>query len=193
VVVIAAAPPPPPAAPDLFFSEYIEGSSFNKALEIYNPTTQTVNLSNYAIKIYANSVTTVGPGASTPSGSLTLTGTLSPGSVVVIVHASATSTFSVPGRITNSVVTNFNGNDPVTLEKLGVVVDRIGQVGYNPGVAWTGIVGASTVSMQDQTLRRKSSVKVGNNNATAVFVVTDEWDSFPINTANGLGAHTVDP
>jgi uncharacterized protein len=152
-----------------------------------------MNLSDYVIKIYANSATTAGPGASTPSGSLTLTGTLSPGSVVVIVHASATSTFSVPGRITNSVVTNFNGNDPVTLEKLGVVVDRIGQVGYNPGVAWTGTAGASTVSMQDQTLRRKSSVKVGNNNATAVFVVTDEWDSFPINTATGLGAHTVDP
>jgi uncharacterized protein len=194
VVVVAAAPPPPPAAPDLFFSEYVEGSSFNKALEIYNPTTQTVNLSNYVVKIYSNSGTTAGVGASTPSGSLTLTGTLSPGSVFVIVHGSAASpTFTVAANITNSVVTNFNGNDPVTLEKSGVVIDRIGQVGIHPGVAWTGTVGTVTVSMLDQTLRRKSSVKVGSNNATGVFVVTDQWESFPINTASGLGSHTVDP
>ena len=30
---------------DLFFSEYIEGSSFNKAIEIYNGTGSSVDLS----------------------------------------------------------------------------------------------------------------------------------------------------
>ena len=39
---------------DLFFSEYIEGSSSNKAVEIYNPTGATVDLSIYAVKLAAN-------------------------------------------------------------------------------------------------------------------------------------------
>jgi len=34
---------------DLFFSEYIEGSSYNKALEIFNPSDNTVDLANYRI------------------------------------------------------------------------------------------------------------------------------------------------
>jgi uncharacterized protein len=195
VVSVAAAPPAPAAMPDLFFSEYVEGSSNNKALEIYNPTTQTVNLSNYVVKLYSYSSTLpVGQGApTTPSTVLTLTGVLSPGGVLVIVNSSAASpTFTIPGRITSAIAT-FNGNDPVTLEKSGVVIDRFGQVGFNPGTAWTGTAGSATVSTLDQTLRRKSSVKVGSNDATSLFVVTDQWESFPINTASGLGSHAVDP
>ena len=43
------------AAPtDLFFSEYIEGSSFNKALEIYNGTGADVPLGGYTVKMYFN-------------------------------------------------------------------------------------------------------------------------------------------
>ncbi|MCD4651437.1 MAG: choice-of-anchor J domain-containing protein [Candidatus Cloacimonetes bacterium] len=34
---------------DLFFSEYIEGSSYNKAIEIYNPHTVAVDLGDYRI------------------------------------------------------------------------------------------------------------------------------------------------
>ena len=33
---------------DLFFSEYAEGSSYNKYFEIYNPTNDTIDLNNYA-------------------------------------------------------------------------------------------------------------------------------------------------
>ena len=35
---------------NLFFSEYAEGSSNNKYVEIYNPSSSSVNLSNYQIK-----------------------------------------------------------------------------------------------------------------------------------------------
>jgi len=53
----------------LFFSEYIEGSSFNKAIEIYNGTGAPVDLSAYKVELYIN-------GASSPSQSATLSGTL---------------------------------------------------------------------------------------------------------------------
>ncbi|MBT6699156.1 MAG: hypothetical protein HOB15_01975, partial [Flavobacteriales bacterium] len=39
---------PLPPAENLFFSEYAEGSSNNKYFEIYNPTSDTVDLTNYA-------------------------------------------------------------------------------------------------------------------------------------------------
>ncbi|PKP10683.1 MAG: hypothetical protein CVU09_05570 [Bacteroidetes bacterium HGW-Bacteroidetes-4] len=39
---------------ELFFSEYLEGSSSNKALEIYNPTGADVDLSAYSVKLATN-------------------------------------------------------------------------------------------------------------------------------------------
>ncbi|MGB2384468.1 MAG: hypothetical protein ACPH8E_03110, partial [Flavobacteriales bacterium] len=38
----------------LFFSEYAEGSSNNKYLEIYNPTNETIDLSGYAYPNVSN-------------------------------------------------------------------------------------------------------------------------------------------
>ena len=39
-----------PAYADLFFSEYVEGSSFNKAIEVYNPGPGAVDLSSYTVE-----------------------------------------------------------------------------------------------------------------------------------------------
>ncbi len=184
VTGVVAVANPPAAVPDLFFSEYLEGSSNNKALEIYNPTTQTVNLSSYTVKAYNNGATTV-------SNLLTLTGTLSAGQALVIFNSGMTLTFSAPVTFTSSV-TFFNGDDAITLEKSGVVIDRIGQVGFDPGTAWTG-GGLSTL---DQTLRRKNTIKAGDNNATGVFNVADQWEAAPapvLNNSSGLGSHSVVP
>ncbi len=42
---------------ELFFSEYIEGSHNNKALEIYNPTANAIDLSTYSIIRWSNGST----------------------------------------------------------------------------------------------------------------------------------------
>ena len=39
---------------ELFISEYIEGSSNNKCIEIYNPTDAAVDLSSYQLAFYFN-------------------------------------------------------------------------------------------------------------------------------------------
>src|SRR5699024_8502755 len=57
------------SADDLFISEYIEGSSYNKAIEIYNGTGSSVNLSDYQLELYSN-------GSDNPTQSLTLSGSL---------------------------------------------------------------------------------------------------------------------
>ncbi len=60
----------------LFFSEYVEGWSNNKALEIYNPTGEVIDLSSYSISRYAN-------GGTSPS-TTQLSGTISPYGTFVI-------------------------------------------------------------------------------------------------------------
>jgi predicted extracellular nuclease len=170
----------PPGAPDLFFSEYVEGSSNNKAIELYNPTASAVDLSLYTVRLYANGVTT-------PTNSQALTGSLPAGGVLVLANASAAAAFKPAGTVTGSVA-NFNGDDALTLEKSGAVIDRFGQLGTDPGTEWTGVGGISTLN---QTLRRKPTITAGDRNPGAAFDPSVEWDNFPIDTSAGLGAHTV--
>ena len=115
---------------ELYISEYIEGSSFNKAIEIYNPTLLPVNLTTYTLRLYSN-------GAVAPSASVTLTGTLNPGSVFIISHASANAAILALADQTSSGVCNFNGDDVLELLNGAVVIDRFGIVGTDPGTSWT--------------------------------------------------------
>lgn len=177
-VVISAAPATGDT-PDLFFSEYVEGSSNNKALELYNPTGVDVDLSAYTVKLYANGGTTV-------TQTQALTGTLAAGQVLVLLHPSFTTAVTIAGAITSSV-TNFNGDDTLQLEKSGVVIDAIGQLGFDPGTAWT----SGTLSTLDKTLRRKAGTLHGSVPPTspAVWDLSVEWSVFDQNAFDGLGKY----
>nr|HMQ61539.1 lamin tail domain-containing protein [Flavilitoribacter sp.] len=135
---------------DLFFSEYVEGSGSEKYIEIYNPTADPIDLSDYVLRLYSN-------GASTPSQSVNLgvAGTLASGEVVVFRNNSAT---LYTGGFVNSAVINHNGNDAFELYKLSTEasVDIFGRIGDNPGSAWTGAGGEKTAH---KTPRRKESVR----------------------------------
>lgn len=170
----------PPGPPDLFFSEYVEGSSNNKAIELYNPTASAIDLSLYAVKLYSNGVTA-------PTSTQALSGSLLPGGTIVLANAGATAAFK-PAGTQDSGVANFNGDDALTLEKSGTVIDRIGQVGFDPGTEWKSANGASTLN---QTLRRKPTIKSGDPNPGIAFDTATQWDNFPIDTSAGLGSHTV--
>ncbi|WP_240730804.1 ExeM/NucH family extracellular endonuclease [Deinococcus sp. S9] len=175
VTVQAPVTPTQPGG-DLYFSEYVEGSSNNKALELYNPTGQAVNLGDYTVELYAN-------GATAPTNTVTLSGTLAAGSTLVIVNASAVQALKDKGQL-QSNVTNFNGDDALLLKKNGTVIDAFGQVGFDPGTAWT----SGSVTTLDRTLRRKANVTAGDPNGSDAFDPAAEWDVFPIDTFDGLGS-----
>lgn len=163
------------ACDNLLFSEYIEGSSSNKALELYNAGTNSINLSSYSIETYAN-------GSTSPSYSLNLAGNLPSHGVYVIGDASAT----LPGIIANTDITSnvtfFDGNEAIVLKKNGVIIDKIGDIGDNPSVNW--IVGSGSTA--EYTLVRKSTIDRPN---TFWADGVNEWDVYAQNTTTYLGAH----
>ncbi|HRU49345.1 MAG TPA: InlB B-repeat-containing protein, partial [Bacilli bacterium] len=164
-------------AEDLFISEYIEGSSNNKAIEIFNGTGQTVDLSQYTVELYAN-------GSSNPTNTQTLTGTLGHGEVYIIFNSGASEGIKNKGNISSSIA-NFNGDDALLLKKNGVVIDSFGQVGFDPGTAWSNN-GISTV---DKTLVRKPNVSSGRTDYDSPFDPSIEWIAHPVDTFTFLGSH----
>ena len=167
------------AAPDLFISEYIEGSSLNKAIEIYNGTGSTVDLAAgvYTVELYSN-------GAANPSQTVALSGILADGDVFVLANASADAAILAVTDLTSSAVMNFNGDDAVVLRKNGAVIDAFGQIGVDPGSEWTG-------GGADDTLRRVETVCAGDTIADDAFDASVEWVAFAQNTFDGLGSHAA--
>ncbi|TMC27610.1 MAG: ExeM/NucH family extracellular endonuclease, partial [Chloroflexi bacterium] len=167
------------AISDLFFSEYIEGSSNNKALEIFNGTDTAVDLvaSGYNVQMFFNGSVSAGL-------TINLVGTIAPNDVFVLAQSSANAAILAQADQTNGAGW-FNGNDAVVLRKGAQIIDVIGQIGFNPGTEW----GTGLVSTADNTLRRKLSVTKGDANGTDVFDPSIEWEGFAIDTFDGLGAH----
>ena len=165
---------------DLFISEYVEGSSNNKAIELYNPSSSSVNLSTegYVLELYRN-------GAATAGATITLVGTVAAGSTFVIKNSSASAAITAQQTFGSL---DFNGDDTVVLKKGTTIVDVFGQIGFDPGTAW----GSGNTSTVDKTLRRKSSILVGDTVGSDAFDPSVQWDGFTIDTFGGLGSHTVD-
>lgn len=166
--VLVAAPVAAETPTDLFFSEYVEGSGFNKAVEIYNGTEAAVALDDYAVVPYQN-------GSMAPYATIALTGTLEPGDVYVVASSNTSSVNDVAALadLTSGSVA-WNGDDAVVLMHGDAVVDVLGVIGERP--SW----GA------DVTLRRMTDACSGADAYDAA-----EWDAFPANDVSGLGSHTA--
>jgi predicted extracellular nuclease len=166
---------------ELFFSEYIEGSSNNKALEIYNGTGAPVDLvaGGYNVQMFFN-------GSPTAGLTISLTGSVAAGDVFVLAQSSANATILAQADQTNGSGW-FNGDDAVVLRKGTAIVDAIGQIGFDPGTEW----GSGLTSTADNTLRRKADICAGDPNGTDVFDPAVQWDGFAQDTFDGLGSHTA--
>lgn len=178
-----------PTTTDLLITEYVEGSSNNKYIEIFNGTGATVDLSNYTLMQFTN-------GSGTAGSNVTLSGNLSNGQTVVYKNSSAVLTLPEGVSASNNGAVGYNGDDAVALFKIstGTYVDIIGRIGDDPGTAWTA---SGSYSTFDKTLRRKGTVTSGittsptGTGASAFTTLETEWDVFDVDTANGLGSHTL--
>ncbi len=156
-------------ATDLFISEYIEGSSNNKALEIANFTGLDVDLSDYSLRRNTN-------GGGNWDADYPLSGTLINGEVFVLAHSSADfAAETFVDEIHGSSPINFNGNDPVGLFKEGILIDIIGV--FNGGAGNFA---------QNITLVRNAEVTSPNT-----IYDTNEWTSFAQNYTDNLGMHNI--
>ena len=152
----------------LIISEYVEGSSNNKYIEIYNPTSSEVDLSDYSLKLYANG------DFSSPNKTDELSGTLAAGATNVYKHRDAT---IYTGEAAVADCANFNGDDVVVLCYQGTEIDAFGPMDNKKGNNFA----------KDVTMRRKPSVKV-----PTMTYDPNEWDTFSIDDVSGLGTHIVD-
>ena len=149
---------------ELYFSEYLEGSSNNKAVEISNRTSSSIALSTYSIKKQVN-------GSTTWTAVATLSGTLAANSTYVIAHSSYALTCSGTINLKTSSL-DFNGNDTVGLFKNGTLIDIIGTSGSSANFAL------------DTTLRR-------NVSKPRTTYLASEWTSYSVDTCTNIG--TVNP
>ena len=170
------------SASEIFFSEYVEGSSNNKALELVNLTANDIDLSAYSIKRQSN-------GGKDGNGwdennVLSLTGyTIVSNTTFVIINDGASKDELInnadlvhPINSTNSygAPINFNGNDPVGLFKNDILIDIIGT--FN---------GGDSNFAKDKTLRRKDDVLSPNVN----FDKDNEWDEYSKDNVDDIGKH----
>ena len=155
---------------DVLISEYIEGSSFNKAIELYNGTGADIDLANYSLELYSN-------GATSASQTLKLSGTIKNGDTYVLYHKDANADIKSKGDIANTTVINFNGDDAIVLKRDGSVIDSIGQAG------------ARVNNMADVTLVRNSNVLTGDKIIDDAFDPAVEWTELPKDDSSNLGIH----
>lgn len=191
---------------ELFISEYVEGSGNDKALELYNPTNASIDLTGYTVERFSNASST-----SSTGGVLTLSGSIAAYSTFVIANGQTTGTTSSPACSPTlqamadlldglyPAPTYMNGNDAIALFKNSVLVDVLGKMGdgsmstsdgWGDQFPYDGSVG--DVWTENHTLVRKSSVLHGVTANPDPFIVNEEWDSLAINTWTGLGTHSCD-
>lgn len=167
--------------PEIFISEYIEGSSYNKALELYNPAAIAIDFSveNYQLVRFSN-------GKTTPD-TIDLIGTVPPQGTFVIAHTSAAaSILAIADQLSGKV--SHNGDDAYVLYHNNQVIDSFGRVGEDPGSEW----GSGTTSTANNTLVRISAVKSGDLVIDDAFDPAVQWSGYANNTFDYLGTHNID-
>ena len=178
---------------NLFFSEYAEGSSNNKYVEIYNPSSTTVNLNNYQIK-GTNNGTAWGDNG---ERELALGGNLAANSVYIICTDAADPAIIAKADLAlpyESPV-HYNGNDAIAIFGIDgsgnftVIMDVIGVQSSDPGPAGWNVAGV-TGATKDHTLVRKSSISKGNTNwenSAGTSASNSEWDVKDVDDWTSLG------
>ena len=156
------------SASDLIISEYIEGSSYHKAIEVFNGTEAPLDLSLYSLEKDSN-------GNGEFGSTYYLSGTLEAGKVFVLAHSKADQQILEIADERGSGVANFNGNDQIRLLKNDEEIDRIGvggDIDFGKDVTYVRNEGITTPQSGEQDPRSNG-----------------EWTTYENNTFAYLGSH----
>jgi predicted extracellular nuclease len=177
---------------NLFFSEYAEGSSNNKYLEIYNGTGQTINLDGFAFPNATNGADT--DGDHDYWNTFDAGASIAAGDVYVICHGSSDA-FILSECDQNHTYLS-NGDDGFCLaegtESSFEILDCIGTwSSTDPGNGWD-VAGVNDAT-KDHTLVRFSYVTSGNygdwTNSAGTDANNSEWAVFDQDTWDYIGSH----
>ena len=156
-------------AGDLIISGYVEGTSNNKGLEIYNGTGSVVDLSNYSLRRQHN-------GIGVFTNELILSGELTHNATYSIVNGQASlSGFVDKADLIDNNITAFNGNDAIALYRNGIMIDMVGV--KNDPAMWG----------ENKTFERKAFV----THPTTDFKQT-EWEEYSSDYISNIGSHQMD-
>ena len=178
---------------DLFFSEYAEGSNENRYLEIYNPTNETIDLTNYGFPSVGNSPTNVGEYEYW--NDFPTNATIAPNQVYMIAHPDADATILNQADMTHQYLSN--GNDGYALvfgnESNYYIVDWLGDWNGDPGDGWD-VAGVENGTL-NHPLVRKPHVLSGNlswTSSAGTNTDNSEWTVYEQDTWDYLGFHAID-
>ncbi|MQY80101.1 MAG: hypothetical protein GH151_13065 [Bacteroidetes bacterium] len=178
---------------ELYISEYMEGSSFNKAIELYNNSGATIDLSGYALWIIYNG----GDWSEGESNAVILEGSLEHRDVFVICNSKAGNDILSVADSVGSQAVSFNGNDAIGLAKKvdeeWILIDLVGTEWDDNVTGWE-VAGVPEATM-NHTLLRKTSVQMGNINWTTSAGTNtgdSEWRVFGQDFIGNLGEPTPD-
>jgi hypothetical protein len=173
---------------ELFFSECIEGNNGTKALEIFNPSSLSIDLSEYFILQYAN-------GSTVATDTLNLSGSLSPYDVHIVANPGGG---GGPGGVADAavlaladvvdVIANFSGNDAIELWHNENLIDVIGVVGENPGNQNGWVVGNG--STRNSILVRHADI---HSPAGVWEIAETQWNVFAADDYSHLDYHLFIP
>jgi len=138
---------------NLFISEVLDASgAADRYIEIYNGTSNTVDLSDYNIRITKNNGTTYDLTLNDQGGgSFNASGQLQSGQVIVVVDSDSGNDLllnldaasSNPDGLYNDIqfiewtrISDLGGDDALELYHNGVLIDLYGTPGFDPGNGW---------------------------------------------------------
>ena len=198
---------------NLFFSEYAEGSSNNKYFEVYNPTADTIDLTNYAYPMVNNSPGN-GVGIYENWRNFDSAAVILPFDVFIVAHASADSSIIIEADMIVTASTSLSngndgmalvyGNEPVTPIAPGtdyIVLDWIGTWDgdyiNNSGSSNDGWdVAGESIGTANRTIIRKCPIDQGDTswtNAAGNDPVNSQWIVLGNNDWSDIGQHIISP
>ncbi len=184
----------------IFISEYTVGTGNNKAYELYNPTSEPIDLNGYILERWSN-------GQGGMSDQTILAGTIEAYGTWVVANGQ-TEDIDLGGFISPAcdpelqaladqldnpypAPTYMNGNDALVLIDYnigsGLVLDIFGKPGEDPGIAWSAPDG--TFITDNQTMVRKFDITAGVTLPPVEFLPLAEWDTLGTNVWTNLGIH----